>query len=188
MTYTVKEIFLTQQGEGLNIGRTAVFIRFAGCNLACSFCDTDFIGGARYDATDLIAAAVALAPATHRFAVLTGGEPALQIDQPLIDGLHAEGFALAIETNGMYILPKGIDWVCVSPKNTGMALTSANELKLPFPSLSPEQFTKFHANYFWLSPIDDANKAGNIAAAAEYCQANPQWRLAIQAHKTWSIP
>jgi 7-carboxy-7-deazaguanine synthase len=205
VTYTVKEIFLTAQGEGANIGRTAVFIRFAGCNLwsgreedragaVCRFCDTDFLGGARYSTADALAdAAVALWPngAAHRMAVLTGGEPLLQVDSALLDALHARNFMVAVETNGTQPLPGHIDWLCVSPKaGAPLVLSQADELKLvyPQPGATPEMFAGFAAPHRWLSPMDSPARAENTRAAAEYCLAHPGWRLAIQAHKTWGIP
>ncbi len=204
MAYTVKEIFLTAQGEGGNLGRTAVFIRFTGCNLwtgreqdrataVCQFCDTDFVGGTRFaTAEDLADAAAALWPMDgHRMAVLTGGEPLLQVDAALIDALRARGFYLALETNGTQPLPGRIDWVCVSPKaGAPLVLTHADELKLVYPQKGapPECFAAFDAKLHWLSPMDGAGIRDNIRLAAAYCLAHPAWRLAIQAHKTWGIP
>ena len=204
MSYTVKEIFLTAQGEGANIGRTAVFIRFAGCNLwsgreqdrsaaICQFCDTDFVGGERYaDAAQLADAANALWPsASHRFAVLTGGEPLLQVDGALLAALRARGFQLAVETNGTQPLPGVVDWLCVSPKSGApLLLSSADELKLVYPQAGaePERFTAFAATHRWLSPMDGPHLKRNIRLAGAYCLAHPEWRLAIQAHKTWGIP
>lgn len=204
MTYTVHSIFLTNQGEGANIGRVAVFIRFAGCNLwsgrqkdrakaICKFCDTDFVGGERYSATDLARKAASLFPGPHgRFVVLTGGEPLLQVDQPLLACLRSEGFKIAVETNGTQPLPGYIDWVCVSPKaRTKLALTDADEIKIVYPQqgLNPKDFVDFPAVYRWLSPRDSGDRrAANTRAAAAYCLANPEWRLAIQAHKFWRIP
>ena len=204
MTYTVKEIFLTAQGEGANIGRTAVFIRFAGCNLwsgreedrataTCCFCDTDFVGGSRYAAAEELADAAALLwpSAPHRMAVLTGGEPLLQVDAYLIAALQARGFYVAVETNGTQPLPTRLDWVCVSPKaGARLMLSRADELKLvyPQPDAEPERFADFAAPIRWLSPMDGPARADNTRAAAAYCLAHPEWRLAIQAHKTWGIP
>jgi 7-carboxy-7-deazaguanine synthase len=205
VTYTVKEIFLTAQGEGANIGRTAVFIRFAGCNLwsgreedraraVCRFCDTDFLGGSRHaDADELADAAAALWPndARHRMTVLTGGEPLLQVDRGLIDALHARDFHIAVETNGTQALPAQVDFLCVSPKaGAPLVLSHADELKLvyPQPGAEPELFAGFAAAHRWLSPMDSPARAENTRAAAAYCLAHPEWRLAIQAHKTWSIP
>jgi 7-carboxy-7-deazaguanine synthase (Cx14CxxC type) len=202
--YTVKEIFLTAQGEGANLGRAAVFVRFAGCNLwsgreqdrataTCRFCDTEFVGGARYDRGGLLDAVLACwgGAATHRMAVLTGGEPLLQVDSNLITDLQAAGFYVAIETNGTQPLPAPVDWLCVSPKaDTTLALSAADELKLvyPQPLAHPERFADFPARHHWLSPMDGPDLHANTAAAAAYCLAHPQWRLAIQAHKTWGLP
>lgn len=204
MSYTVKEIFLTSQGEGANIGRTAVFIRFSGCNLwsgreadraqaVCQFCDTDFVGGTRFaDSTTLARAAEATwgAGEAHRFCVLTGGEPLLQVDAPLLAALRACGFTIAVETNGTQPLPGQVDWLCVSPKaGTTLALHAADELKLvyPQPGAEPELFGGFGALHRWLSPMDGPRRPENTKAAAAYCLAHPEWRLAIQAHKTWGI-
>jgi 7-carboxy-7-deazaguanine synthase (Cx14CxxC type) len=206
MSYTVKELFLTAQGEGANIGRVAVFIRFAGCNLwsgreedrgkaVCRFCDTDFVGGQRFRSAETLADAAVAAwrspDATNRMAVLTGGEPLLQVDAALIDALRQRGFYLAVETNGTQKLPASIDWVCVSPKaGAPLVLESANELKLvyPQPGARPEMFADFPASHHWLSPMDGPERRRNTEAAAAYCLAHPQWRLAIQAHKSWGLP
>jgi 7-carboxy-7-deazaguanine synthase (Cx14CxxC type) len=204
VTYTVKEIFLTAQGEGANLGRTAVFIRFTGCNLwsgreedraqaVCQFCDTDFVGGSRYATADALGdAAAALWPTTaHRMAVLTGGEPLLQVDRPLLAALQARGFYVAVETNGTQRLPAPVDWLCVSPKaGAPLVLSSADELKLVYPQsgAEPERFVDFPAAHRWLSPMDGPARAANTQAAAAYCLAHPEWRLAIQAHKSWGIP
>ncbi len=205
MSYTVHEIFLTVQGEGGNLGRVAVFCRFAGCNLwsgreedraraVCQFCDTDFVGGTRYGAAaDLADAIAGLWPpgAGQRLCVLTGGEPLLQVDPALIEALQARAFTVAVETNGTQALPCPIDWVCVSPKaGAPLALRQASELKLvyPQPPLPPESLADFAAPLRWLSPMDGPDLAGNVQAAAAYCMAHPEWRLAIQAHKTWNIP
>jgi 7-carboxy-7-deazaguanine synthase len=202
---TVKEIFLTAQGEGANLGRTAVFIRFAGCNLwsgreedrakaVCQFCDTDFLGGSRYaDADEMADAAAALWPidAAHRMTVLTGGEPLLQVDSALIAALRARNFYIAVETNGTQPLPGRIDWLCVSPKaGAPLVLSRADELKLvyPQPGAEPGMYGGFSAEHRWLSPMDSPTRPENTRAAAAYCLAHPEWRLAIQAHKTWGIP
>lgn len=203
MTYTVKEIFLTQQGEGANIGKTAVFVRFAGCNLwsgqekdrssaVCKFCDTDFVGGDRYSAEELADKAVSLWPGEwRRFCVLTGGEPLLQVDKALLNELHARRFFIAIETNGTKPLPGHVDWVCVSPKaRAPLVLSDADELKLVYPQagISPDDLTDFAAVHRWLSPMDaPRRRAANARKAAAYCAAHPDWRLAIQAHKVWGI-
>jgi len=206
VSYTVKELFLTIQGEGANIGRAAVFIRFAGCNLwsgreadradaVCRFCDTDFVGGQRFGSPHALADAAAAAWQgacdRHRLIVLTGGEPLLQADASLIRALRQRGFSLAVETNGTQPLPEGIDWVCVSPKaGAAVVLDRADEVKLVYPQAGaePEAFARFPARFHWLSPMDGPERQSNTTAAAAYCLAHPQWRLAIQAHKTWGLP
>jgi 7-carboxy-7-deazaguanine synthase len=209
VSYAVKEIFLTLQGEGAHAGRTAVFCRFAGCNLwsgreedrasaACQFCDTDFIGtdgtfGARYGSADQLADAVAARWAgerAHRYVVLTGGEPLLQVDTPLIAALHARGFAIAIETNGTISPPDGLDWICVSPKaGAELVLRQGNELKLVYPQAGaePENFAHLCFERFSLQPMDGPEIAENTARAIEYCLRHPQWRLSLQTHKTIGI-
>jgi 7-carboxy-7-deazaguanine synthase (Cx14CxxC type) len=208
--YAVKEIFYTLQGEGANAGRAAVFCRFAGCNLwsgreadraaaECRFCDNDFVGtdgegGGRFsDAAGLADAvnAVWQGGAADRFVVLTGGEPALQADAPLIDALHRHGFAIAIETNGSLPLPPGLDWICVSPKaGTALRQTSGDELKLVYPQagLAPEGLLGFDFPRRFLSPMDGPDLAANTAAAVAYVKAHPEWRLSIQTHKRIGIP
>ena len=209
MTYSVKEIFYTLQGEGRNAGRAAVFCRFAGCNLwsgreedrasaVCTFCDTDFVGidgtgGGRFaNATALAAAITALWPAdeAERLVVLTGGEPLLQLDPALIDALHAQQFEIAVETNGTIAPPTGIDWLCVSPKATApLAVTSGDELKLVFPQADalPEQFEHLNFAHFLLQPMDGPAQADNMQAAIAYCMAHPRWRLSLQTHKVLGI-
>jgi 7-carboxy-7-deazaguanine synthase len=203
MSYVVKELFLTVQGEGANLGRVAAFIRFAGCNLwsgreqdrgdaVCRFCDTDFVGGERYDsAEDLADAALALWQGMEeRFVVLTGGEPLLQADRALLLALNARGFAIAIETNGTRPLPAPVTWVCVSPKaGAPLVLERADELKLVYPQrgIDPCEFAAFPAGHRWLSPMDGPDLAGNTAAAFDYCLEHPEWRLNIQAHKHWGV-
>jgi len=204
MAYIVHECFLTLQGEGLNMGRAAVFVRFAGCNLwsgreedrataVCTFCDTEFRGGDRFESADALAdAAFALWPtgAATPMVVLTGGEPLLQVDAALLDALHARGFFIAVETNGTQPLPGAIDFVCLSPKSTApVVLERADELKLvyPQPDALPEKFADFPARSHWLSPMDGRNLAQNIQAATAYCLAHPNWRMNIQAHKSWQI-
>lgn len=203
MTYMVHSIFLTCQGEGANIGRVAVFVRFAGCNLwsgrerdraraVCQFCDTQFRGGEGMSKQAIVAKAVSLFPGEkRRFCVLTGGEPLLQVTRELLDELKGAGFSVAIETNGTMPLPGYAAWVCVSPKaGTVLALKEADELKLVFPQqdLDPEDLSGFHATHRWLSPVAGVALAETTAAAAAYCLAHPEWRLAIQAHKTWGLP
>jgi 7-carboxy-7-deazaguanine synthase len=206
LSYAVKELFLTVQGEGANIGRVAVFIRFAGCNLwsgreedrakaVCRFCDTDFVGGERFASAEVLAdAAVAAwqakAPA-GRMVVLTGGEPLLQVDAALIAALKQRGFTIAVETNGTQPIPAPIDWVCVSPKaGAPLVLGQADELKLVYPQAGavPEDFENFPAGHYWLSPMDGPDRRANTEAAAAFCLAHPRWRLAIQAHKSWGLP
>jgi 7-carboxy-7-deazaguanine synthase len=205
MSYIVKELFLTVQGEGANIGRVAVFIRFAGCNLwsgreedrakaVCRFCDTDFVGGTRFASAEALAdAAVAAWRAEtprNRMTVLTGGEPLLQVDAALLTALRQRGFTIAVETNGTQALPAPIDWVCVSPKaGAPLVLDRADELKLVYPQAgaTPEDFKDFAARHHWLSPMDGPDRGANTQAAAAYCLDHPHWRLAIQAHKTWGV-
>jgi 7-carboxy-7-deazaguanine synthase len=205
MAYTVKEVFYTIQGEGANLGRPAVFIRFAGCNLwsgreedrataACRFCDTDFVGGTKYaSAAELADAAAALWPAGQhkQMVVLTGGEPLLQVDAALLVELKSRWFYTAVESNGTQALPGHVDWLCVSPKaRAPLLLRDADELKLvyPQPGAEPERFADFAAVYRWLSPMAGRSRARNTREAADYCRAHPEWRLAIQAHKFWRIP
>ena len=210
MTYTVKELFLTLQGEGAQTGRRAVFLRFAGCNLwsglerdraeaVCTFCDTDFIGtdgpgGGKFADAEALADAVAAAWGTgaeHRLVVCTGGEPLLQLDRALIDALHAREFSIAIETNGTLPAPAGIDWICVSPKaDAELVQTSGDELKLvyPQPNNSPEMFEQLDFRNFFLQPMDGPAQARNIAAATDYCLTHPKWRLSLQTHKLIGLP
>lgn len=208
--YAVKEIFYTLQGEGANAGRAAVFCRFAGCNLwsgregdreraDCRFCDTDFVGtdgtgGGKFRGAEALAAAVAAAwegGAGGRFVVLTGGEPALQVDTALVDALHRHGFSIAIETNGTLPLPAGLDWICVSPKaGTDLRQTTGDELKLVFPQpgLAPESLAGLDFPRRFLSPMDGPDLARNTAAAVAYVKAHPEWRLSVQTHKRIGIP
>lgn len=205
MSYAVKEMFLTLQGEGVNAGRRAVFVRFAGCNLwsgreedrataICSFCDTDFVGinglgGGRFADADALAAAVAgfWGDGTEaRFVVLTGGEPMLQVDDALVDALHAGGFTIAIETNGTLPVHPGIDWVCVSPKaGSTVVQRSGDELKLVWPQAGsdPEVLESWDFANFLVQPMDDAAAADNQAAAIALAMARPKWRLSLQTHK-----
>jgi len=209
MTYAVKEIFKTLQGEGAQTGRVAVLCRFAGCNLwsgheadradaVCPFCDTDFVGtdgtqGGRYRSADDLANAVEKmwAAQTHgRFVVLTGGEPLLQVDVPLITALHARRFEVAVETNGTIAPPPGLDWICVSPKaGAELKLRRGDELKLVFPQAGapPETFARLAFRHFSLQPMDGPTVAENTARAVAYCLANPQWRLSLQTHKQLGI-
>lgn len=208
MSYAVKEIFYTLQGEGRQAGRPAVFCRFAGCNLwsgreedraeaVCQFCDTDFVGmdgvgGGRFgDAPALARAIAALWPARGpRLVVLTGGEPLLQVDDALITALHAAGFEIAIETNGTILPPPGIDWLCVSPKaGAELVVTSGHELKLVFPQsgAEPERFTALAFESFLLQPMDGPAREANTRATVAYCMEHPQWRLSLQTHKILGI-
>jgi 7-carboxy-7-deazaguanine synthase len=209
MTYAVKEIFKTLQGEGAQTGRVAVLCRFAGCNLwsgheadradaVCPFCDTDFVGtdgtqGGRYRSADDLANAVEkmwAAQTLGRFVVLTGGEPLLQVDVPLITALHARRFEVAVETNGTIAPPPGLDWICVSPKaGAELKLRSGDELKLVFPQTGapPETFARLAFKHFSLQPMDGPAVAENTARAVAYCLANPQWRLSLQTHKQLGI-
>jgi 7-carboxy-7-deazaguanine synthase (Cx14CxxC type) len=209
MSYAVKEIFKTLQGEGAQAGRVAVFCRFAGCNLwsgreedrataACRFCDTDFVGmdgtlGGRYAAAGDLAATVERTwdgPPAHRFVVLTGGEPLLQVDDDLIEALRGRGFEIALETNGTIDLPAGIDWVCVSPKTSGeLKVKKGHELKLVYPQadVRPEAFIGLDFQRFSLQPMDGPDVAENTRRAIAYCLAHPQWQLSTQTHKHLGI-
>jgi 7-carboxy-7-deazaguanine synthase (Cx14CxxC type) len=209
VAYAVKEIFLTLQGEGAHAGRAAVFCRFAGCNLwsgrevdrasaQCRFCDTDFVGvdgtkGSSYPNARALVDAIAAEwgqGADHRFVVLTGGEPLLQVDQDLLIALHARGFAIAIETNGTIDPPKGLDWICVSPKaGATLKVQSGHELKLvyPQPGAPPDAFAGLAFERFSLQPMDGPNLADNTVRTIDYCLRHPQWRLSLQTHKTLGI-
>ncbi|MBV8594155.1 MAG: 7-carboxy-7-deazaguanine synthase [Caulobacteraceae bacterium] len=210
MSYAVKEIFLTLQGEGGQAGRAAVFCRFAGCNLwsgretdraraACDFCDTDFVGvdgpgGGRFATAQALAAAVEAcwtgAP-EHRLVVCTGGEPLLQLDPPLIAALKARGFAIAVETNGTLPAPAGIDWLCVSPKGDApLAQFRGQELKLVFPQagVDPARFETLAFERFSLQPMDGPDRDAAARAAIAYCLDHPRWRLSVQTHKYLGIP
>ena len=210
MTYSVKEIFLTLQGEGGQAGRAAVFCRFAGCNLwsgrerdrgraVCTFCDTDFVGvdgegGGKFVTPADLAAAVNAAwtgPDDNKLVVCTGGEPLLQLDGPLIEALHAAGFTIAVETNGTIVAPPGIDWICVSPKaDAPVAQTSGQELKLVYPQreVDPARFAGLDFERFFLQPMDNADREANTAAAVAYCLSHPRWRLSVQTHKYLGLP
>ncbi|MBI3426545.1 MAG: 7-carboxy-7-deazaguanine synthase [Acidobacteria bacterium] len=209
MSYTVKEIYYTLQGEGAQAGRAAVFCRFAGCNLwsgreadrataVCQFCDTDFFGtdgpgGGKFETAAALADAVAARwpGGGQPLVVCTGGEPLLQLDDPLVAALYARGFAIAIETNGTQLPPQGIDWVCVSPKaGAELVLKSGNELKLVFPQAgaAPERFAHLAFQYFFLQPMDGPARELNTQLATQYCLAHPQWRLSLQTHKLIGIP
>lgn len=209
MSYAVKEIFYTLQGEGALTGRPAVFCRFAGCNLwsgreegrasaACSFCDTDFVGtdgtdGGRYADAEALADKVASlwpARAHGKFVVCTGGEPLLQLDTPLIDALHRRGFEIAVETNGTIALPPDLDWVCVSPKGSNkLVVTEGDELKVVIPQegLDPLAFTELGFRRFSVQPMDGPERARNTELAIEFCLAHPRWQLSLQTHKITGI-
>jgi 7-carboxy-7-deazaguanine synthase len=211
MTYIVKEIFYTLQGEGANAGRAAVFCRFAGCNLwsgreqdragaICTFCDTDFVGvgpdGGKFADADALADAIEVAwcgdaaGKSHRFVVCTGGEPMLQIDEDLTDALHRRGFRIAVETNGTLPILRSIDWVCVSPKaSTTLAVTRGDELKLVYPqeTAMPERFNDLEFTHFFLQPMDGPALAAATRSAIRYCLQHPQWRLSVQTHKVAGI-
>lgn len=209
MSYAVKEIFRTLQGEGAQAGRAAVFCRFAGCNLwsgreedrltaVCRFCDTDFVGlngtlGGRFASARLLVSTIAGVwgkSTARRFVVLTGGEPLLQVDRWLIDELHAQQFEIAVETNGTIEPPPGLDWICVSPKaTTDLAVRTGHELKLVFPQAEapPDAFAHLEFQRFSLQPMDGPNVAENTAGAIAYCLDNPRWELSVQTHKHLGI-
>ncbi|CUU21066.1 7-carboxy-7-deazaguanine synthase [Bradyrhizobium sp. JR7.2] len=210
MSYAVKEIFLTLQGEGAHAGRASVFCRFAGCNLwsgreadreaaTCKFCDTDFVGtdgtlGGRYasaaELADTIAAQWTAAADNNRYVVLTGGEPLLQVDAALIDALHARGFEIGVETNGTIAAPEGLDWICVSPKGgSELVQRRGHELKLVYPQAlaAPETFEDLAFERFSLQPMDGPEVAQNTVRAIDYCLRHPQWRLSVQTHKSLGI-
>ena len=207
--YSVKEIFFTLQGEGFYTGHAAVFCRFAGCNLwtgreadrataVCSFCDTDFVGmgpdGGRFATPEELAEAVTRmwphGDDANRFVVCTGGEPLLQLDAPLVEALHQRSFFVAIETNGTRLPPRGVDWICVSPKaGADLVLTNGNELKLVYPQegAEPERYERLAFAHFFLQPMDGPALADNTKAAVRYCQQHPHWRLSLQTHKLLGI-
>ncbi|HEX7749122.1 MAG TPA: 7-carboxy-7-deazaguanine synthase [Bordetella sp.] len=210
MTYAVKECFLTLQGEGMQAGARAVFLRFAGCNLwsglerdrataQCQFCDTDFVGtdgegGGKFADARTLAAAIAACwgnGAENRYVVFTGGEPLLQLDDALVAAVHAQGFTIAIETNGTIAPPAGIDWICVSPKGTSqVVVTRGNELKLVYPQLQalPERYAHLDFEHFFLQPMDGPARVANTERIVRYCLQHPQWRLSLQTHKYIGIP
>lgn len=210
--YKIKEIFYTLQGEGAQAGRPAVFCRFSGCNLwsgreedrhkaICQFCDTDFWGmdgengGSFPKAIDLAAKIASLWPAdqprSQPYVVCTGGEPLLQLDETLVDALHDQGFEIAVETNGTIEAPKGIDWICVSPKaNTALVIRKGHELKLVYPQLNamPEQYIDLDFDHFYLQAMDGPRTQENTQASLQYCLQHPQWKLSLQTHKILDIP
>lgn len=213
MTYSVKEIYFTLQGEGAQTGRPAVFLRFSGCNLwsgreqhratsVCRFCDTEFVGtdgpgGGKFESATALADAARKAwPAgasdISPFVVCTGGEPLLQLDRAAIDALHDAGFEIGVETNGTLAAPRGIDWLCVSPKgNAKVVQTTGDELKLVYPQVEreaqPDVFSEMQFKVFSLQPLDNDERVSNTASAVHFCLANPQWRLSLQTHKILGI-
>jgi len=208
MSYAVKEIFLTLQGEGMQAGRRAVFLRFAGCNLwsgreadraraQCTFCDTDFVGtdggnGGRYDAAALAAKVEALwGEGERRLVVITGGEPMLQLDAPLVGALHGAGFEIAVETNGTLLAAPGLDWICVSPKaGTSVVQRQGDELKLVWPQqgIDPAELLSWRFDHFLIQPLDGPDAQASKAAAIDYVLRNPRWRLSLQNHKLLGLP
>jgi 7-carboxy-7-deazaguanine synthase len=213
MTYTVREIYYTLQGEGARTGRPAVFLRFAGCNLwsgreehradaVCRFCDTEFVGtggpgGGKFATASALADAVAAAwpdsaSRRDRYVVCTGGEPLLQLDEPLIESLHGAGFEVGVETNGTIVAPPGIDWLCVSPKGSAaLEQAAGDELKLVYPQVEeaaqPANFESLEFRHFFLQPLDDDERDANTRATIDYCLAHPHWKLSLQTHKILGI-
>lgn len=213
MSYSVREMYYTLQGEGAQTGRPAVFLRFAGCNLwsgreqdraaaICKFCDTEFIGtagpgGGKFASAAVLAAAVRSfwphAAERHQpFVVCTGGEPLLQLDRDAVEALHQRGFAVSIESNGTLPAPAGVDWICISPKaDAPVVQTSGNELKLVYPQeehgAQPRRFENFDFDHFFLQPLDNERKEDNTRAAVAYCLEHPQWKLSLQTHKILGI-
>ena len=212
MSYAVKELFFTLQGEGANSGRAAVFCRFAGCNLwsgrekhreraVCRFCDTDFVGtdgtgGGRFASAQALAETILAhwpgpAPGARPLVVFTGGEPLLQLDEALLEAVHQRGFEIAVETNGTIAAPRGIDWICVSPKaGAPLVQQSGHELKLVYPQAGadPADFESLDFACFFLQPMDGPDAATTLATTVAYCLAHPRWRLSLQTHKLAGIP
>jgi 7-carboxy-7-deazaguanine synthase len=211
MTYSVKEIFYTLQGEGANTGRPAVFCRFAGCNLwtglkedraqaVCQFCDTDFVGtdgpsGGKFSTPTELTTAIDRSwrgdNSAKKFLVCTGGEPLLQLDAPLIESLHAAGFEIAVETNGTITPPLNLDWVCVSPKaNADIVITGGDELKLVYPQdgSDPSRYDELSFTHWFIQPMDGPARAENSQKAVDYCLNHPKWKLSLQTHKFLGIP
>lgn len=210
MSYSVKEMYYTLQGEGFHSGRAAVFLRFAGCNLwngrekdrlsaICSFCDTDFVGtngpngGTFKSETELAESLNALWPSgmQNKFVVCTGGEPLLQLDAPLIDALHKMNFEIAVETNGTMLPPEGIDWICVSPKGaSNVVLTRGDEMKFVYPQkeITPQNFAGFDFSHYYIQPLDGPFYAENLQLSLQFCMQNPRWKLSLQTHKIINIP
>lgn len=211
MTYSIKEIFYTLQGEGAHAGRPAVFCRFSGCNLwtgresdrasaVCTFCDTDFVGtdgerGGKFRDAALLADTIdSLWPGSHtasKYVVFTGGEPLLQLDAALIDAMHARGFMIAIETNGTLAVPEGVDWICVSPKmGSTLVVTRGSEIKVVIPQAGQDlaAYEGLDFEHFFVQPMDGPRAAENTRLAIETCRANPKWKLSLQTHKLLQIP
>lgn len=211
MTYSIKEMFYTLQGEGNQAGRPSVFCRFSGCNLwsgreqdranaICTFCDTDFVGtdgegGGKFKNAEALAHAIdsfwPISHQDHKYVVLTGGEPLLQVDDALINALHNLNFCIAVETNGTIVAPLGIDWLCVSPKsNAALKITTGDELKLVYPqkNSTPSMFEHLNFNHFYLQPMDGLKIVENTETAIRYCKSNPKWKLSLQYHKILAIP
>ncbi len=212
MTYAVKEMFYTLQGEGMRAGRAAVFCRFAGCNLwsgreqdraeaVCKFCDTEFVGtdgagGGKFERADDLAGTIAAkwprdSGGAKRYVVFTGGEPLLQLDEALIIAVHAQGFEIAVESNGTIAAPAGVDWICVSPKaGAPLVQKRGNELKLVYPQsgAEPARFEDLAFDHFLLQPMWGDSTADNMREAARYCMEHPRWRLSVQTHKWIGIP
>ena len=211
MTYSIKEIFYTLQGEGAHAGRPAVFCRFSGCNLwsgresdrasaVCKFCDTDFVGtdgelGGKFADSDALAQTInALWPTSHaksKYVVFTGGEPLLQLDTALINMMHKYGFEIAIETNGTIAVPDGVDWICVSPKmGSELVVHKGSELKVVIPQLGQNlgQYASMQFEHFFVQPMDGPDLEKNTRTAIAYCKQNPQWKLSLQTHKLLQIP
>ena len=208
--YKIKEIFLTQQGEGYHTGKKSVFIRFTGCNLwsgiekdrtkaICNWCDTDFVGtdglnGGKYTVDEIVKIVWSLWPSDildKPFIVCTGGEPLIQLDQLFVDEMHRNGFKIAIETNGTCLPPEKIDWICVSPKsNTDLLLKTGDELKFVYPQINfdPLQFEKFNFDHFFIQPMDGTNYDKNERMSKEFIKKNSQWKLSLQTHKILGFP
>ena len=208
--YSVKEIYYTLQGEGYHTGRPSIFLRFSGCNLwtglekdrkkaLCYWCDTDFVGtdginGGKHTAKQILEIILKLWPKSidsRPYVILTGGEPLLQVDGKIISALHERGFEIGVETNGTITPPKGIDWICVSPKaNTKLILKEGNELKLVYPhkGISPKDYENLKFDHFYIQPLDDNNKNSNIIESKKFVKLNPLWKLSIQYHKVLGIP
>ena len=211
MTYSIKEIFYTLQGEGNHAGRPAVFCRFAGCNLwtgreqdrlsaICQFCDTDFVGtdgvgGGKFKTALALAQSInKLWPALYpdsKYVVFTGGEPLLQLDLALISAMHEVGFEIAIETNGTLPVPTGVDWICVSPKmGSSLVVRTGNEIKVVIPQLGQpmSEYASLDFDHHFVQAMDGPNQAENLQLAIAYCKENPKWKLSVQTHKLLQIP